>query len=572
MALVDREFYRRKEDMPSALPEGRTNVNCVLARNGFKPYERCDHCTLKAPNCMGMQFNFFTFAISFATALFLFLEDPILIRINITLIIGLLFWLGYKITHNTDELARTSNKNNELNLKLQRHKASLEDEVQRRTMQLEKMAKQDTITGLNNRYEFERQLKRVMKDAKNDQAIHVLCYIDLDQFKIVNDTVGHIAGDELLRQVSLILKRAVRSQDVLARLGGDEFGIIYINKNIEESVTMAEQLLRYIKEYRFQWKGNTFAIGASIGMVGITRECCTLTNLLSQADTACYAAKDGGRNRIHIATPSDSAVKERQDQMQWISRLENALVENRFELYVQPIVAIQSSNDISHYEVLLRLHDSEGKMIPPMAFIPAAERYGFMSKIDRWVVEQTFKTYSKMRDAGMNNVNFSINISGVSFADEGMVAFIMDAFETYHIPYQNITFEITESATIANLNSALEFMGAFKDLGCHFSLDDFGCGLSSFSYLQNMPVDYLKIDGSFVQDLDTNEVNRAMVDAINKIGHVMGIRTICEYVGSQEVLDILKAMDVDYIQGYFAGLPMPMHDLVKVHEPLNASA
>lgn len=572
MALVDREFYRRKEDIATEALEKRTNVNCVLARNGFKPYERCDHCSLQAPKCMGMQFNFFTFAISFATALFLFLEDPFLIRINILLIIGLLFWLGYKITHNTDELARTSNKNNELNLKLQRHKESLEDEVQRRTKQLEKMAKQDTITGLNNRYEFERQLKAVMHDAKNEKAIHVLCYIDLDQFKIVNDTVGHIAGDELLRQVSLILKRAVRQQDVLARLGGDEFGIIYINSDMDASIAMAEKLLQYIKEYRFQWKGNTFAIGASIGMVGITRECCTLTNLLSQADTACYAAKDGGRNRIHIATPSDSAVQERQDQMQWIARLEDAVVKNRFELYAQPIVGIQGTNNVSHYELLLRLHDADGKMIPPMAFIPAAERYGFMSKIDRWVIENAFKNYAKMRDNGMNNVNFSINISGISFADEGMVQFITDAFESYHIPYQNITFEITESATIANLNSALEFIESFKGLGCHFSLDDFGCGLSSFSYLQNMPVDYLKIDGSFVQDLDTNEVNRAMVDAINKIGHVMGIRTICEYVGSQEVLDILKEMDVDYIQGYFAGLPMPMTDLISMTEPVDASA
>lgn len=572
LALVDGEFYRRKEDAPSPVLESRTNTNCVLARNGFKPYERCDYCTLHAPKCMGMQFNFFTFAISFATALFLFLDDPILIRINIIVVIGLLFWLGYKITLNTDELARTSNKNNELSLKLQSHKESLEDEVKRRTIQLEKMAKQDTITGLNNRFEFERQLKMVMKDAKNEKAAHVLCYIDLDQFKIVNDTVGHIAGDELLRQVSLILKRAVRDQDVLARLGGDEFGIIYIDADIEMATKMAEQLLRHIKEYRFQWKGNTFAIGASIGMVGITRECCTLTNLLSQADTACYAAKDGGRNRIHIALPADSAVEERREQMQWIARLEEALVEERFELYAQPIVAIQDNGGLSHYEILLRLHDVEGNVVPPMAFIPAAERYGFMSKLDRWVIEKSFQNYATMRDNGMNNVNFSINISGVSFADEGMTNFIMRAFDLYDIPCQNITFEITESAAIANLNSALEFIEAFKDLGCHFSLDDFGCGLSSFSYLQNMPVDYLKIDGSFVVDIDTNEVNRAMVEAINKIGHVMGIRTICEYVESKEVMDILKAMNVDYVQGYFAGVPISMKDIGLTPKVTNASA
>ena len=323
-----------KSSCDNSIKSATTNTNCILARNGFKPYARCDSCSLSVQKCTGIQFNGFVFAIGFLVASFMFLDDPAWIRLNIVVIVGVLFWLGYKVTINTDELASADFKNRDLNTQLQRHSQSLELEVLRRTEELEKMVKLDSITGLVNRYEFEQRLKAVIGSAKKDESDHVLCYIDLDQFKIVNDKCGHIAGDELLRQIALILKRSTRGSDVVARLGGDEFGIIYIDSSIGDAQQQAQRLLNAIGEYRFSWQGNTFGIGASIGMVGITHECCTLTNLLSQADAACYAAKDAGRNRIHVALPDDATIQERRNQMQWIGRLEEALVKNTFVLYV----------------------------------------------------------------------------------------------------------------------------------------------------------------------------------------------------------------------------------------------
>ena len=332
---------------------------------------------------------------------------------------GLLFWLAHKVTINTDQLARADFENRELNERLKNYSQSLEAEVSRRTQELEKMVKLDSITGLVNRYEFEQRLKAVISSAKKDQTAHVLCYIDLDQFKIVNDKCGHIAGDELLRQIALVLKRSARDSDVVARLGGDEFGIIYIDTTIEDAQKQAQRLLNAIGEYRFNYQGNTFGIGASIGMVAILEECCTLSNLLSQADAACYAAKDGGRNRIHVAHPEDATIQDRRNQMQWIGRLEEALVTNAFVLYVQPIVPVLDPLQRRHYEVLVRLREENGEIIPPMAFIPAAERYGFMPKLDRWVIENTFKSFQKLWDEVSEEIHFSINISGASLGDAG---------------------------------------------------------------------------------------------------------------------------------------------------------
>lgn len=538
-----------------------TNHNCILARNGFKPYARCDYCELTAPNCAGMQFNGFVFAIGFLVATFMFIHDPVWEKVNIVMIIGLLFWLAHKVTINTDELASADYKNRKLNTELQNHSQSLEIEVLRRTEELEKMVKIDSITGLVNRYEFERRLKAVIESAQKDQIEHVLCYIDLDQFKIVNDKCGHIAGDELLRQIALVLKRSARDSDIVARLGGDEFGIIYIDSSIESAQEQAQRLLNAIGEYRFSWQGNTFGIGASIGMVGITHECCTLTNLLSQADAACYAAKDNGRNRIHVALPDDATIQDRRNQMQWIGRLEEALITNSFVLYVQPIVPVLDPLQRHHYEVLVRLKEENSDIILPMAFIPAAERYGFMPKLDRWVIENTFIAFAKIRDEAYKEVHFSINVSGASMGDEKTKEFLRGLFGYYGVPYHVITFEITETEAISNMVNALLFINEFRALGCLFALDDFGCGLSSFSYLQNMPIDYLKIDGSFVHDIHLNTVNRAMVAAINDIGHVMGIETICEFVENMAVMHVLNDMEVDYAQGYHIGKPSPIEIL-----------
>lgn len=537
------------------------NTNCVLSRNGFKPYARCDYCSLTAPNCAGMQFNGFVFAIGFLVASFMFIHNPIWEKINIIMIIGLLFWLAHKVTINADELASTDYKNRELNAKLKNHSHVLELEVLKRTEELEKMVKLDSITGLVNRYEFERRLKAVINSAQKDESDHVLCYIDLDQFKIVNDKCGHIAGDELLRQIALVLKRSARESDVVARLGGDEFGIIYIDSSIESAQEQAQRLLSAIGEYRFSWQGNTFGIGASIGMVGITCECCTLTNLLSQADAACYAAKDNGRNRIHVALPDDATIQDRRNQMQWIGRLEEALLNDSFVLYVQPIVPVLDPLQRRHYEVLIRLREDNGEITLPMAFIPAAERYGFMQKLDRWVIENTFRTFAKIRDEAFNEIHFSINVSGALMGDEKTKEFLRGLFGYYGVPYHVITFEITETEAISNMANALLFINEFRALGCLFALDDFGCGLSSFSYLQNMPIDYLKIDGSFVHDIHLNSVNRAMVAAINDIGHVMGIETICEFVENMAIMHVLNDLEVDYAQGYHIGKPAPIETL-----------
>jgi len=508
-----------------------------------------------------MQFNGFVFAIGFLASLFMFLTDPVWRDVNIVAIVVLLFWLTHKVTINIDQLASADFENQKLNTQLKNYTQSLEAEVFRRTEELEKMLKLDSLTGLVNRYEFERRLNIVIESAKKDESSHVMCYIDLDQFKIVNDKCGHIAGDELLRQIALILKRSARDSDVVARLGGDEFGIIYIDSTLDDAQRQAQRLLNAIGEYRFNYQGNTFGIGASIGIVAIIKECCTLTNLLSQADAACYAAKDGGRNRIHVAHPEDVTIQDRRNQMQWIGRLEDALTANAFVLYVQPIVPALDTLQRRHYEVLVRLRGENGEIIPPMAFIPAAERYGFMPKLDHWVIENTFKAFVKIWHEVHEEIHFSINISGGSLGDAGTKQFIRNLFGDYGVPYRTVTFEITETEAVGNMTNALSFINEFRALGCRFALDDFGCGLSSFSYLQNMPIDYLKIDGSFVHDIHLNPINRAMVDAINQIGHVMGIATICEYVETAAVLHVLNELNVDFAQGYHIDRPFPIEIL-----------
>ncbi|MHC3993792.1 putative bifunctional diguanylate cyclase/phosphodiesterase [Thiomicrolovo sp. ZZH C-3] len=537
------------------------NHNCLLARNGFKPYARCDHCELSAQSCMGMQSTGAIFVISFLAALFLFIDDPFWTRVNIILIVGMLFWLGYRIMLHTDKLAETSEKNRQLGEQLGLYNLSLETEVNRRTSQLRKMATQDGLTGLMNRQAFEQVLTKMMHQVKEEASEHVLCFIDLDQFKIVNDTCGHVAGDELLRQIAILLKEGLDETDVVARLGGDEFAIIYADVTPKTAEQKAQRLLQRIGAFRFLWEGKMFRIGASIGMVAIEKGCCTLAVLLSRADTACYAAKEEGRNRIHMATEDDSIVRLRHEQMQWIGRIERALEEERFALYVQPIVALTDPMAVVHYEVLLRMKSYDENMVAPMAFIPAAERYGKMVDMDRWVIETLLGSFYDVRRQLRKNVRFNINLSGLSLNDETMAGFIQECFERFAVPYEAITFEVTETAAIGNIKNAKAFIEHFRLLGCRFALDDFGCGLSSFAYLQNLPVDYLKIDGSFVMDIDSNDVNLAMVDAINKIGHVMGIKTVCECVENASVIRMLETIGVDFVQGYHVGRPQPLSAL-----------
>jgi len=542
--------------------EGKINKNCALARNGFKPYERCNYCELNVKSCTGMHLNLFTFLIGFSVLMFLFLDDIVLIRMNIIFVIAMFFAFGYEVTINTDSLARADFMNQNLNEQLHKHSHNLENEIKNRTKELQNLAVHDTITGLYNRYEFERRLSFALKYSSKAAGQSIMCYVDLDQFKVVNDTSGHAAGDELLKHISLILQKGVGKKDIVARLGGDEFGILFLGSPMEEVLRKANKILRAIKEYRFSYDGKIFVIGASMGMVAIERDCCSLVDIISAADSACYEAKEKGRNCIHVASRDDKKMQEKRGEMQWLAKLAQALEEEKFRLYIQPIKSLQDdSASMQHFEVLIRLEERNGKIISPMAFIPPAERYGMMSRIDKWVIEAVFKEYTRLHEKNNALYRFSINLSGLSLNDEGLSTYIYDMFKRYQVPYQAICFEITETAAVGNLNVALKFINTMQALGCKFSLDDFGSGLSSFSYLQNMPVDYLKIDGAFVNDIDTNEINRAMVKSINEISHVMGMKTICEFVETQEVEVILKEMGIDFAQGYYYARPEPIGNL-----------
>jgi len=421
--------------------------------------------------------------------------------------------------------------------------------------QLSYQACHDMLTGLFNRRMFEEQLEAALLNVGLENRHHALCYIDLDQFKIVNDTCGHVAGDELLRQLGDLLKSCVREGDVLARLGGDEFGILLENCALKEASDVAENVRQSVKDFRFAWQERVFEIGASIGLVGINAENCELANILAAADMACYAAKDMGRNRVHVYEPSDAMLSERHGQMHWAGRITKALEEHRMVLFEQPLIGIQDNEiSIEHCEVLIRMQDDESAIIRPDAFIPAAERYNLMLTIDRWVINQVFE-YMASGDCENVEKIIAINLSGSSLVDDALLDYILDSAETYQTNLNRICFEITETAAISNLAKATQFIRALKSRGCKFSLDDFGTGLSSFTYLKNLPVDYIKIDGSFVVDMINDPIDRAMVDAIVRVGHVMQVKVIAEWVEDENTLRLLKQMGVDFAQGYHLGVP-----------------
>lgn len=421
--------------------------------------------------------------------------------------------------------------------------------------QLSYQASHDMLTGLFNRRMFEEQLEMALLNVSVENRNHALCYVDLDQFKIVNDTCGHVAGDELLRQLGDLLKSCIREGDTLARLGGDEFGLLLENCALKKASEVAEKLRQEVKDFRFVWQDRSFEIGASIGVVGIHADNMDLGTIMAAADMACYAAKDMGRNRVHVYEPSDAVLAERHGQMHWAGRISKALEEHRMVLYEQPVIAIKGNADApKHCEILIRMLDEENAIIRPDAFIPAAERYNLMPTVDRWVIGQVFEFMKSTGCEGTNNV-IAINLSGTSLADEGLLAYILEKAERYQTDLSRICFEITETAAISNLAKATIFIKALKSKGCRFSLDDFGSGLSSFSYLKNLPVDYIKIDGSFVVDMINDPVDRAMVDAIVRVGHVMQVKVVAEWVENEETLSLLREMGVDFVQGYHLGVP-----------------
>ena len=424
-------------------------------------------------------------------------------------------------------------------------------------------ATHDALTGLANRREFEFRLEQALTGLSRQPGRHALMFLDLDQFKLVNDTCGHAAGDELLRHICALLQSGLREGDTLARLGGDEFGILLENCSPDAAEKVAEALRETVQNLHFVWKTRPFMTSVSIGLVHISQAPTSLEASLRAADMACYMAKEKGRNRVQVYHADDNELTVRFGEMAWVQRLHIALEENRFCLYSQEIAGLDpSARRGGHIEVLLRLRDESGRIVLPDTFIPAAERYGLMTTLDRWVVLNVFRVIQQCLsetppDAAAPLALCAINLSGSSIGDDEFLEYLKEQFQRFAIPPEMICFEITETSAIANLGSAIRFINELKGLGCQFSLDDFCAGMSSFAYLKHLPVDYLKIDGSFVKDMLDDPINRAMVEVINHIGHVMGKRTIAEFVETPMIEQALMEIGVDYAQGYLMERPQP---------------
>lgn len=426
--------------------------------------------------------------------------------------------------------------------------------------QLSHQATHDALTGLYNRKEFEYQLGLLLNNAKTEGKSHSLLYLDLDQFKIVNSTCGHIAGDALLKQLVTIIQGRVRRGDTFARLGGDEFGILLKNCPIERTFAVAEAFLSTVRSFRFAWGEKTFEVGVSIGAIPIHPQSESVAALLGQADIACYAAKEAGRNRAHVhAGDDEKLVTIRQKEMHWVGHILKAIEEDRIILYKQKIAPVNTelSNEI-HYEVLIRMRDEQGTIIPPGSFLPAAERYDLMPRIDRWVVHQAFVHLAKNHSTNEEGTDFiAINLSGMTLNEPSFPQFVRDELNKFQVPTHAICFEITETVAIASLDKAAAFMREMKQLGFRFALDDFGSGVSSFGYLKQLPIDYLKIDGSFVKDMVADPIDWAIVESITQIGHVMNLKIIAEWVENEATLVALNRIGVDFAQGFGIAKPEP---------------
>ncbi|WP_031434686.1 EAL domain-containing protein [Methylomarinum vadi] len=434
-------------------------------------------------------------------------------------------------------------------------------ETKRLTEKIEYQARHDALTGLVNRREFDTYVQKLVERTRQLQGEHALCYLDLDQFKVVNDTCGHMAGDELLRQLGDLLRQNIRQNDVLARLGGDEFGILMYDCPLIQAINVSEKLRNVVRDFQFGWDDRSFSVGVSIGVTLINRTSGNAVELLKMADAACYAAKEKGRNRVHVFSPDDEELASRQGEMQWVQKIQQGIENNRFCLYGQLIVPVGKMTEGLHFETLIRYRNEQGVAVPPGAFLPAAERYNMAASLDRWVIENLFAWLAEKPGVLEKVALCSVNLSGLTLSDESMLAYIDRALRHWQIPTQKICFEITETAAISNLGYARHFIDHFRQKGCSFSLDDFGSGLSSFAYLKNLPVDYLKIDGLFVKDILDDKVDLAMVESINSVGHVMGKKTIAEFVENDGILAKLDELGVDYAQGYGIAKPVPLDEL-----------
>jgi diguanylate cyclase (GGDEF)-like protein len=420
----------------------------------------------------------------------------------------------------------------------------------------------DLLTGLSDRYGFERSLKEALLKAKTIEQQHVLCYLDLDRFKVINETCGHAAGDEFLRQVSTLLCKRVRKSDFLARLEGDKFGLILYQCNLEQAISVVQALRQAVEEFCFSWDAKTFNLSISIGIVPVDTDSESVSCLLKAVCSACNTAKSKGRNRISLYQPNDLDFVLQQNEVQWVPRIFKAIEQNQFLLYVQPIVSLKTtttSNQVKSYEVLLRLQDEEGKIVPPGQFIPAAEKYGLMHLIDRWVISSLFAYLERQRrQSNINNCFYTVNLSGASLNDDGFFDFVCEQFSFYSVSPKCVCFEITETVAISNLSKVNLLIRDLKAMGCHIALDDFGSGMSSFGYLKSLSIDYLKIDGMFIKDILHSQIACEIVSAINRIAHVMQIQTVAEYVENDAIFKKLSDFEVDYAQGYGISKPYPL--------------
>lgn len=415
-------------------------------------------------------------------------------------------------------------------------------------------ASHDALTGLYNRSEFELAAVRLLHSAKVMHHQHCMLYMDLDQFKVVNDTCGHIAGDQLLRQLSNLLLNNTRKSDTLARLGGDEFGILLERCPPDRAQEIAQNLIDVVRAFRFEWEQKLFSVGASVGLVTITERTRDIQSIFRCADAACYAAKETGRNRVHVGTDCDRLdTGDQAAQMDWVARLQQALEQGLFSFFFQRITPIRNAASPQHYEILLRYKDEQGRLLLPMAFIPSAERYGLLPAIDRWVVGKLLRNMPALPFT--EGAFIAINLSSASIADPGFQEFVLQTLRSGSIPPDRICFEINETAAISNLHRTVNFMQALKASGCRFALDDFGSGLGSFSYLKSLPVDYLKIDGGIIKGIGKNAVDCAIVESIHRIAQVMGVKTIGKFIEHQDILPQLERIGIDYGQGFEIHMP-----------------
>lgn len=456
---------------------------------------------------------------------------------------------------------------NQISREMQHVEADMRHRIQDAQAQLRYQARHDALTGLVNRQELERRLQQALQDVKLHRANHVFCYMDLDQFRVINDTCGHLAGDEMLRQISMILSQRIRAEDTFARLGGDEFGLLLSYCQVEKAIEIAAQLRQMVETFRFMHEGRLFQTGISIGIVEITSDLKDVGQITRHADAACYVAKDNGRNQIHLFHPEDDVLLKRHVEMEWVLRINEAIEHNEFVLYCQGIFPLQNKELPPFYEILIRKRDEHGGIIPPAEFLPSAERYHLMTKIDRWVIQHAFMALQPLfrMQSSINPFIVSINLSGMSLGDAQLLPYIQNCFETYEIPPTHVCFEVTETSAIINIDNTIKLILELQKLGTRFMLDDFGSGMSSFSYLKHLPVNFLKMDGAYVKDITSSKVDLAMAKAIQSVAQSMEIQTIAEYVEDEATLDCLKEMGVAYAQGFYLNRPLPLSEALSRH-------